>query len=209
MSPRILIGLSVAGALSVAAIAVGLAGRSSGGAQPASVRPATAERFEGGVMPPGVRAPRFSLRDERGRRFSSGEMHGRPAIVTFLYTNCEESCPAEAQQVKGALDRLASPVPAVAIAVEPPRDTPASARRFLREQGMLGRLRFVLGSRRELEPLWKGYAIQPQLPTSEHQARIVLVDARGMQRVGFPLSEATPERIAHDVRELQREAAAS
>jgi protein SCO1 len=209
VSPRILIGLGVAGALSVVAIAVGLAGRSSGGAEQEVVRPAGADRFAGGVMPAGVRAPRFSLRDERGRRFSSDELRGRPAIVTFLYTNCEESCPAEAQQVKGALDRLARPVPALAIAVEPPRDTPASARRFLREQGMLGRLRFVLGSRRQLEPLWKGYAIQPQLPSAEHQARIVLVDARGMQRVGFPLSEATPERIAHDVRELQREAAAS
>jgi hypothetical protein len=29
------------------------------------------------------------------------------------------------------------------------------------------------------------------------------VDARGFQRIGFPLDQATPERIAHDVRMLQ------
>jgi protein SCO1/2 len=189
----------------VVAVAVGLAGqRSADDPEPAST--SASQRFRGGVMPAGVRAPGFSLPDETGRRFTMAELRGRPAIVTFLYTNCEESCPAQAQQVKGALDRLDRPVPALAIAVEPPRDTPASARRFLAEQGMRGRMRFVLGSRRQLRPLWRGYAIQPQTVHMEHQARIVLVDARGVQRVGFPLAQATPERIAHDVRVLQREA---
>ena len=206
MSPRLLIGLSIAGALAVVAMAIGFAGQRSGG-EPEQAATADTPRFRGGVMPAGVRAPDFTLPDETGRRFTMADLRGRPAIVTFLYTNCEESCPAQAQQVKGALDRLARPVPALGIAVDPPRDTPASARRFLADQGMRGRMRFVLGSRRQLRPLWRGYAIQPQTVRVEHQARIVLVDARGMQRVGFPLAQATPERIAHDVRELQREAA--
>ena len=38
----------------------------------------------------------------------------------------------------------------------------------------------------------------------EHQARIVIVDGRGFQRVGFPIDQATPERIAHDVRLLEQ-----
>jgi hypothetical protein len=42
--------------------------------------------------------------------------------------------------------------------------------------------------------------------TEEHQARITLVDANGYQRVGFPGSEATPERLAHDLRLLEAEA---
>ena len=45
--------------------------------------------------------------------------------------------------------------------------------------------------------------MQPQRDDLEHTGRFVLVDAQGLQRVGFPLGEATPERIAHDIRLLQ------
>ena len=86
--------------------------------------------------------------------------------------------------------------------VDPPRDTPDRAREFLAKYDLAGRLRWALGSRRELEPVWRGFAIQEQLPDREHQARIVLVDGDGFQRVGFPADQATPERLAHDLREL-------
>ena len=159
-------------------------------------------RFEGGTMPPGVRAPDFRLTDERGRAVSMRQFRGRPVAVTFLYTTCEDTCPTTAQQVKGALDLLDRPVPALAVAVDPPRDTPAKARTFLDKYDLAGRLRWVLGSRSQLTPLWRGFAIQEQLPETEHQARIVLVDRDGYQRVGFPADQATPERLAHDLREL-------
>ena len=159
-------------------------------------------RFEGGIMPDGVRAPDFALRDERNRPVSMEQFRGRPVVVTFLYTTCEDTCPTQAQQVKGALDLLDRPVPALAIAVDPPRDTPAKARDFLDKYDLSGRLRWVLGSRAELEELWRGFAIQEQLPDEEHQSRIVLVDRDGFQRIGFPGSQATPERLAHDLREL-------
>ena len=58
----------------------------------------------------------------------------------------------------------------------------------------------------ELEPVWRGYGIRPQSAAEEHQARIVLVDDRGFQRIGFPIEQATPERIAHDMRMLEDEA---
>ena len=164
-----------------------------------------ASRFEGAVMPEGLRAPGFELRNQDGERVSMRELRGRPVIVTFLYTTCEDACPAQAQIVRGALDLLGHDLPALAIAVDPPRDTPERARAFLAEQRALGRLDFVLGSKAELEPLWEGYAIQPQSVTQEHQARFTLVDSRGYQRVGYPGSEATPERLAHDLRLLERD----
>jgi protein SCO1/2 len=159
-------------------------------------------RFEGGVMPAGVRAPDFALTDERGRTVSMRQFRGRPVAVTFLYSHCEDTCPAEAQQVKGALNLLERPVPALAISVDPARDTRASAQAFLTKYDLAGRLRWVLGTRGQLDPLWRGFAIQEQLPDSEHQSRIVLVDRNGFQRVGFPGDQATPERLAHDLREL-------
>jgi protein SCO1/2 len=110
-----------------------------------------------------------------------------------------------AQTVKGALDDLGHDLPAIAIAVDPPRDTPAQARAFLAKQGVTGRLDFVLGSRAQLRPVWRGFAIQPQSVSQEHQARFTLVDGRGFQRIGYPGNQATPERIAHDLRLLERE----
>jgi len=158
--------------------------------------------FAGARIPDGVRAPEFALTDERDEPVAMRDFRGEPVIVTFLYTHCEETCPPAAQQVKGALNELGDDVPALAVAVDPANDTAASARAFLSEQRMLGRMRFVLGTRDDLAPVWRGYAIRPQSAKEEHQARIVLIDRRGFQRVGFPVEQATPERIAHDIRLL-------
>jgi protein SCO1/2 len=162
-------------------------------------------RFEGAVMPEGLKAPDFTLRNQDGETISMRDFRGQPVIVTFLYTHCEDTCPVQAQTIRGALDDLGEDVPAIAIAVDPPRDTPESARAFLSEQRALGRIDFVLGSRAELKPLWDDYFIRPQTVTEEHNARFTLVDERGFQRVGYPGFEATSERIAHDIRLLQAE----
>jgi protein SCO1/2 len=178
-----------------------LAVRGGGGEDPVAAE----NVFAGAVMPEGLRAPDFTLRTQEGERVSMRALRGRPVIVTFLYTHCEDTCPIQAQTVRGALDELGHDVPALAIAVDPPNDTAQSARRFLAEQRVTGRLEFVLGSQSELRPVWEGFAIQPQSVTTEHQARFTLVDARGYQRVGYPGAEATPERLAHDIALLERE----
>lgn len=194
-----LIALVIACVAALAAVL--LAGR-GGGSQPADAGPS---RFAGSLMPAGVKAPDFSLRDQQGKRVSMRQFRGRPVIVTFLYTTCDRSCPTMAQVVRGALDDLGRDVPALAVAVDPPRDNADRARKFLAKQRVTGRLDFVLGTRSELQRLWKGFAIQPQSVSQEHQARFTLVDKRGFQRIGFPGSKATPEALAHDVRLLERE----
>ena len=183
--------------------AVLLAARS--GDQAANEVATAAGRFEGAVMPRGLRAPDFELRNQDGERVSMRALRGEPVAVTFLYTNCDDTCPAQAQTIRGALDEVGEDLPALAVAVDPPRDTAESARAFLAEQRVTGRLDFVLGSRRELRPLWNGFYITPQRITQEHQARFTLVDKRGFQRVGYPGFEATPERLAHDLRILSEE----
>jgi protein SCO1/2 len=165
---------------------------------------AAASPFAGATMPPGARAPDFALRDQDGRVVRMSAFRGKPVIVTFLYSNCTGSCPAQAQQIKGALDDLGHDLPAVAVSVDPSYDTPRRARHFLAVQGMSRRIHYVLGSERQLEPVWKGFAIAPQRPGHEHQSWLTLVDRRGMQRVGYPGAEVTPERLAHDLRVLER-----
>jgi protein SCO1/2 len=204
MRPRYLVLLVAASGLAVAAIVVaaGRAKHEADGLRDGTAAAAPAPRFAGAALPPGVRAPDFALRDQDGKLVTAASLRGGPVVVTFLYTHCKDTCPITAQQVKGALDDLRRPVPAVAISVDPPNDTRASAQRFLEKVGIGGRMRFLLGSRRELRRVWSGFAIRPQRQHEEHQARLVLLDGHGVQRVGFPISQATPERIAHDLRLL-------
>jgi protein SCO1/2 len=198
VNARVLIALFL-----LAVFALGATVLAAGGRDDDADLAGAGSRFEGAVMPEGVRAPDFDLRDQDGEPISMREFRGDPVIVTFLYTTCEDTCPLQAQTIRGALDQLGHDVPAIAIAVDPPRDTPERARAFLVEQRAVGRLDFVLGSRAELGRLWDGFAIRPQSVTQEHQARITLVDPRGYQRVGYPGSQATPERLAHDLRLLE------
>ena len=198
MNPRVLIALFLLAVFALGATV--LAARDGNGEELASA----GSRFEGAVMPPGVRAPDFDLRNQDGERVSMRDFRGEPVLVTFLYTTCEDTCPLQAQIARGALDQLGHDVPAIAIAVDPPRDTPERARAFLSKQRALGRLDFVLGTRAQLRRVWRGFAIRPQSMTQEHQARFTLVDPRGYQRVGYPGSLATPEDLAHDLRLLER-----
>jgi protein SCO1/2 len=185
---------------------IGVVAISRTGAQPDSpaVVHNSGSEFRGGALPPRVRAPDFELTDQDGKPVSMAEYRGRPVVVTYLYSHCKETCPIQAQMIRGALDDLGRNIPALGISVDPFRDTPASARAFLRKAGMTGRMRFVLGKRRQLQPVWRGFAIQPQLRDSEHQAYITLVDSKGLQRVAVPINQTSPEDLAHDIRVLLR-----
>ena len=202
MNPRVAVALLLVGVIALGAIVLTA---SRGAEDPEPV--AEDNTFAGASMPEGLFAPDFELRNQEGERVSMRALRGQPVIVTFLYTHCEDTCPIQAQTVRGALDDLGHDVPALAVAVDPPNDTAQSARKFLAEQRVTGRLDFVLGSRADLRPVWDGFGVRPQRVTEEHNARITLVDARGIQRVGSPGSESTPERLAHDLRRLEREAA--
>jgi protein SCO1 len=199
VNPRIVVALTLVGVLALGAIVW------AASEQEDSPAPAGDQAFQGAVMPPGVPAPDFELRNQDGELVSMRDLRGRPVVVTFLYTTCEDTCPIQAQTVRGALDELGHDVPALAIAVDPPRDTPERARRFLAEQRVTGRMDFLLGTRAELRRVWSKFHIRPQSVTAEHQARFTLIDARGFQRIGYPGSEATPERLAHDLALLERE----
>jgi protein SCO1/2 len=181
-----------------AVIGVAIAARGDGGSS-VTVGPAG---WAGFVRPPGATAPDFRLRDQDGRLATMAAYRGRPVAVTFVYSHCEDSCPALVDQVRGALDETGADVPLLAVSVDPAGDTRASARRFLNERRMTGRARFLLGDERALAPVWKGYGVAPQRGELDHSATVVLVDAQGRQRVGFPHDQLTPEALAHDIRRL-------
>lgn len=158
--------------------------------------------LHGGLRPPQAHAIDFALRDQDGKRATMREYRGRTAIVTFMYSTCQDSCPLTAQQIRGALDDLGHDLPVLAISVDPAGDTPLHVRRFLVKQHLTGRMRYLTGTRVQLEPIWRAYGIQPQGAGYEHTASTVIVDATGRQRVGYLTDQLTPEALADDLRAL-------
>jgi protein SCO1 len=200
MHARLRLALFVTGLLALAAIAGVLLFAVGERTVPAS------SSFAGAVRPPGIPPTDFGLRDEHGRMLHLADLRGRPVVVTFLYTTCKDTCPLTAQQIRVALDDLGYDVPVVAVSVDPANDTPRRARAFALEQGLEGRMRWALGDAGELRRIWRAYGIQPQSADAEHTASTVLLDKRGVQRVGFATSVLTPEGLAHDIAALRREA---
>jgi protein SCO1 len=204
LHPRVRLAvLSVATIVLVGILIFVLAADPGGG----SDKPQVTSGFAGSIRPQGPPAD-FALRDQDGRTVRVADERGRPVIVTFMYSTCENECPTMAAQIRGALDDLGHDVPVLAVSVDPANDTPTRARRFLEKQRLNGRASFLLGDTAQLQRVWRAFGVQPQEPNGrEHSASVVVLDRDGRQRAGFPVDQLTPEGLAHDVRALERSSA--
>lgn len=153
----------------------------------------------------GAPAPAFALRDQDGRRTSIAALRGRPAILTFMYSTCEDTCPATARQIASSLDALGEDVPTVIVSVDPDNDTATTAQQFLNKMRLRGRATFALGTRAQLAPIWKAYGILPQGQGFEHSAVVLVLDAEGRQRVTFPVDKLTSSGLTHDLRVVREQ----
>jgi protein SCO1/2 len=112
------------------------------------------------------------------------------------------------EQIKGALNlEQGSPVPTIGVSVAPAEDTAANRRRFLSQHNMQARIVFLNGPIAQMRRVWRSYAIAGGSQPYGHSAVVLLIDKRGIERVGFPADQLTPEGLLHDIRVLQREPA--
>jgi protein SCO1 len=155
--------------------------------------------WQGALRPPGAKLPDFTLTNQDGKPVTAASLRGRPLVVAFIYSTCRDVCPAQVQSIRGALDDLGHDVPVIGVSVDPANDTPELAKSFLLKQAMRGRMDFLLGTRAQLEPVWKAFGIAPQTKGRDHSSYTVIVDAQGRQRIGFPASELTPRGRASDL----------
>jgi protein SCO1/2 len=163
--------------------------------------------FRGSQPPEGLALPAFSLRDDEGRVVRSGDLRDKAVAVTFLDTRCTEACPIIAAQVGQAVRALgdhASHVEALAISVDPLRDTPAKVDAFLERYRAKGALRYLNGSVAELRPVWKAFAVAAAHDTGNpnmHSAPVRIFDRRGRWRSTLhPGVDLSPQSLAHDLR---------
>ena len=198
----------------VVALGVGLGiilpfGSGQEGGEPLNAQPVDPPRFAPATAGQGA--------DGEEIRLPAGD--GRPAVVTFLFTECPDVCPLIATTIRAALEEMGSSaerIDVVAITVDPEDDTPRAVRRFLARYGLTGRMDYLIGSRAELRPVWAAWGIapQPKRPSgaahagreeerSLHSAPVILIDRDGRQAgkyaPGIPFSA---RELADDMRRL-------
>ena len=166
--------------------------------------------YRGSEPPGGLAMSDFSLRNYDGRPVRSSDLRGPVTVLTFLDSQCTESCPVIAWIVARTIDSLSPAerraVQAVAISTDPAEDTPRSVRAFLRRNRALGRLLYLGGGQPEgeLRDVWNAFKVLSSLESGRdtlHSAPVRIYDRRGVWvatlHAGADLTEAN---LAHDIR---------
>jgi protein SCO1 len=163
--------------------------------------------FRGNEAPEGFTLPPFELQDDDGRLVRAAELRGKALAVTFLDAQCTEACPLIAAQMGQAVRALGGrrrEIEALAISVDPIRDTPARIDAFLRRYRAKGTLRYLDGTVGELRPVWKGFAVAASHDTGNsnmHSAPVRVYDRDGRWRSTLhPGVDLTAANLAHDLR---------
>jgi protein SCO1/2 len=210
-SPQLLVLLAAA-FITAAAVVGALFAITRPSAAPTATNGPPTGPYKGSEPPPDIEAADFTLRDYRGRLVSMRAQRGKVVLLSFVDSKCTEMCPIVASVMAQAHRRLAPSVRAqvgpILITVSPKVDTPRSVRRFLARLHALS-LDYLLGTPRELRPVWKAYGILSAFDTGNadvHSSDVRVFDRNGVwvstQHSGVDL---TPANLAADARTALRQ----
>jgi protein SCO1/2 len=158
------------------------------------------------VLSPPRPAPPLALRDYLGRQVNIASYRGKAVLVTFLYTHCPDVCPlivGRLRVVQNALGAQARRLQILAISVDPKGDTPQAVRKFLRAQDMDDHMRWLIGTRAQLQRTWHAWGVGvAKDPKSaelvEHSAPIFGISASGKRMTVYSTSFKRTQ-LVHDV----------
>lgn len=164
--------------------------------------------YRGSVPPARFALPSFALRDQAGVLVRSEGLRGQVVVLTFLDSQCKETCPILASVIARTIDRLRpeerGQVSAIAISTDPKEDTLASVRRFLQRNRASTQIRYLVGAEPEMRALWHKFLILSSLESgrdSLHSAPVRLYSGDGVwlatQHAGVDL---TLENLLYDIR---------
>lgn len=207
IKPHVTAGLTAIGLVAATGAALALHQRSTAGgahASAARVSPAASTLLAGAALG-GTAAPLFQLKDQRGYFVSLLRLRGHPVVITFLDATCTTECPITAQYLDwtaGFLGRQARAVTWLALSVNP-TNTPARGVAFLTKNRVTIPLHVLLGTRRQLAPLWHAYGVfvKPTPRDVEHTIVTYLIDSQGREREVLDQTY-NPKLAAHDLRVL-------
>jgi protein SCO1/2 len=146
-------------------------------------------------------APDFALRDQDGRTVTMAGQRGHWTVVTFLYTHCPDVCPLIAASLNGAVKSDAgrtAGLRALAVSVDPARDTPAAVHHYVVTHRLAPRFRYLIGSAMQLERVWADFHVAA-LPGADglvtHSTFEILIDPHGHERLLYDATITTAELV--------------
>ena len=86
-------------------------------------------------VPPREAAFDFNLKDQDGQPQSIAAARGKVLAITFLFSTCHDLCPAEANLIGAAAEKVGDGVLVYAVSVDPDGDTPERAKAFIKRRG--------------------------------------------------------------------------
>ena len=150
-----------------------------------------------------------ALIDQDGQAFRFARLHGKVALVNFVFTGCSVVCPlqtrglVEVQQALSPIERRG--VQFVSVSLDPLADTPPVLKRFAGRMGAdLAAWSFVTGPPRDIERVADTLRVlrvdRRAGPPDDHATSLWLVDGTGrvMQRYG-----GNPPDVARLLREIR------
>jgi protein SCO1 len=148
--------------------------------------------------------PQFALRDSLGHLVRLSQFRGKAVLLTFIYDHCPDTCPLIVANLHDTLLRLgakARELQIVAVSVDPRGDTPTTVTAFLEAHGMTGRMEYLIGTFKELAPVWRAYGVQVQgSPATRevgHSAFLYGITGHGSVLVLYPPT-FDPSWAVHD-----------
>jgi len=198
----------------LASLALGVAASApaDAGEEPTGGGPADSDRRLAVIAP----APEVELTDARtGEPFRLDALRGRAALVSFIYTTCNGSCPATTHALYRIREELkrqelwGDRVAFVSITLDPQTDTPEVLTRYARIYDALGpNWHFLTGSEdrvAEVIAAWDMWARIGPTGTLDHPSRVFLLDPAGRQREIYNLQFLEPKTVAADIRSVLEE----
>ena len=155
------------------------------------------------------------LRDQNGKLFKLSSLRGKAVYLTFVYSHCPDVCPLMMQALGAAKRWLKDP--GEHARSWPSRSTPRATRRRPSRSScaarlLTGKVRWLLGTRAQLAPVWSAYNILaksvPQTPAIIEHVSLDLRHRRegphprrvsGLAAQGRPGSRTTRPSSPRDV----------
>jgi len=170
----------------------------------------TTSAFDGLTFQPPRPTPPLALRDYDGQAVNLAAFRGKVVLVTFVYTHCRDVCPLIVTNLAAARRELAAKarhLQIIAVTVDPTRDTAHAVKEFLAARRAIGAMDYLIGSRKQLLPVWEAWGIAVRTNKYEqaegHSAVVFGITPSGKIAVAYP-SSFTPADIVHDVPLLAR-----
>ncbi len=131
--------------------------------------------------------PPLQFTNTEGKRLALSDFHGKPLIISLVYTGCTDACPAIIENLYPAVKLAQATLGAdsfhtVTVGFDTKHDTPDRMRSFARSRGTgLPNWSFLAGDKQTVDKLSNaiGFEIIPSAGGFDHMAQVTLVNKKG------------------------------